>query len=63
LTASALNSEFNNILSDYNGGITNANISNSAAISVSKIATGLSGSLVGTSDSQTLTNKILTTPT
>jgi hypothetical protein len=63
LTASALNGEFNNILSDYNGSITNANISAGAAIAVSKIATGLSGSLVGTTDIQTLTNKTLTSPT
>lgn len=38
LTASALNGEFNNILNNYNGDITNANISASAAIATSKIA-------------------------
>ena len=38
LTASALNGEFNNILNDYNGGITNANISASAGISWSKVS-------------------------
>lgn len=37
LTASALNGEFSNILNDYNGGITNANISASAAIAYSKL--------------------------
>lgn len=64
LTASALNGEFNNIINDYNGGITNANISSSAAIATSKInATFPSGAIVGTTDSQTLTNKTLTTPT
>lgn len=38
LTASALNGEFNNIVNDYNGGITNANISASAAIGWSKVS-------------------------
>lgn len=37
LTASDLNAEFDNIVNDYNGGITNANISGSAAISASKL--------------------------
>lgn len=84
VTASNLNGEFNNILNDYNGNITNANIAsgaaiaaskldlagqitnamiaNAAGIAISKINTGLSGSLVGTTDTQTLTNKTLTTP-
>lgn len=44
LTASDLNAEFNNILNDYNGGITNANINASAAIAYSKIS--LSGSII-----------------
>lgn len=64
LTASDLNAEFDAILTDYNGGITNANIAADAAIATSKINTTFpSGTIVGTSDSQTLTNKTLTSPT
>lgn len=64
LTATALNAEFDNILSNYNGGITNANIDPSAAIATSKIsATFPSGTIVGTTDSQTLSSKTLTKPT
>ena len=65
LTASALNGDFNDIVSDYNGGITNANISASASIASTKLAgspTFPSGTIVGTTDSQTLTNKIITSP-
>ncbi len=40
LTASIWNDEFSNILDDYNGGLTNANISASAAIATSKLADG-----------------------
>lgn len=40
LTATDLNAEFSNILNDYNGSIVNANISASAAIGLSKLATG-----------------------
>lgn len=64
LTASALNGEFNNILNDYNGSITNANISASAAIALTKLASTpatLTGSEVLTN--KTLTNPILTKPT
>ncbi|SRR6266702_4268968 len=43
LTASALNGEFNNILNDYNGGVTNANISGSAGIAESKLTFSGSG--------------------
>ena len=64
LTATALNGNFNDIVNDYNGNITNANISASAAIATSKInATFPSGTIVGTTDTQTLTNKTLTAPT
>lgn len=61
LTAAQLNAEFNNLLNAP--GIVNADISAGAAIAVSKIATGLSGSLVGTTDVQTLSFKTLTKPT
>ena len=58
LTASQLNGEFNNLLNAPQ--IVNADISGSAAIAISKIATGISGSVVGTSDAQTLTDKRIT---
>lgn len=79
LTASDLNAEFNNVLNDYNGGITNANISGSAAIAYSKLsltgsvlnadlagsiaASKISGTAATLSGTETLTNKTLTTPT
>src|SRR3990167_10859066 len=55
LTADALNGEFNNIVNDYNGGITNANISASAGIALSKLAS-TPATLTGT---ETLTNKTI----
>lgn len=58
LTASQLNGEFNNLLNAPQ--IVNADISGSAAIAISKIATGISGSVVGTTDVQTVTNKSIT---
>ncbi len=42
------------------GNIVNGDISNSAAIAVSKINTGISGNIVGTTDTQTVTNKRIT---
>ena len=59
LTAADLNAEFNNIVNDYNGSITNANIDASAAIDITK----LSASVVSLTGTQTLTNKTLTSPT
>lgn len=64
LTAAALNAEFNNVLNGGVNSISNANIASDAAIATSKInATFPSGTIVGTTDSQTLTNKTITTPT
>ena len=79
LNAADLNAEFDNIVSDYNGSITNANIDASAAITYSKLSlTGgilnadLAGSIAATkisntaatlSDTQTLTNKTLISTT
>lgn len=37
LTSAALNGEFNNIINDYDGNITNANISDTAAIAFTKL--------------------------
>lgn len=58
LTAPALNGNFTDIVSDYNGNITNANISGSAAIAFSKLA-AVPATLSG---SETLSNKTLTKP-
>ncbi len=79
LNAADLNAEFDNIVSDYNGSITNANIDASAAIVYSKLnLTGailnadLAGSIAAAkitntaatlSDTQTLTNKTLISST
>lgn len=49
---------------NLSGSIVNADISNSAAIATSKINTTFpSGTIVGTTDTQTLSNKTLTKPT
>ena len=57
LTASDLNDEFDNIINDYNGSITNANISATAAIAWSKISkTGSSIADLGTYTLDALSN-------
>lgn len=56
LTAAIWNDEFANIYDDYNGGITNANISGSAAIAESKITFSGSGhGHTGGSDGKVIT--------
>lgn len=56
ITADVWNDEFDQIYSDYNGGITNANISSSAAISESKISfAGTSGQYPSSDGDGTLT--------
>ena len=63
LTAAALNGEFNAMLNGGINSISNANIASDAAIATSKInVTFPSGTIVGSSDTQTLTNKTLTSP-
>lgn len=57
-----LNSDFDTLYTLVNGLLDNANISPSAAIAVSKIATGISGSIVGTTDTQNLLNKTIISP-
>ena len=60
-TAAQFNGDFQALANEFNGNITNANISASAAIATSKIATTFpSGTVVGTTDTQTLTNKRIT---
>lgn len=57
-TAAQFNGDFQALANEFNGNITNANISSSAAIATSKINTTFpSGTIVGTTDTQTLTNK------
>lgn len=58
ITAAVWNDEWANIINDYNGNITNANIAADAAIALSKLAT-TPATLTGT---ETLTNKTLTSP-
>lgn len=55
-TASQFNGDFNAIVNDYNGGITDANIAAGAAIDVTK----LSSSVVSLTGTQTVTNKRIT---
>lgn len=59
LTASALNGNFTNVSDVVNGGIDNTNISASAGIALTKLAS-VPATLTG---SETLTNKTLTSPT
>lgn len=67
LTASALNGNFTTIVNDYNGSITNANISASAAIAITKLATINESSVVfsgsghghsGGTDGKTITKNV-----
>ena len=55
--ADQVDKEFDTIYNDYNGGISNDNISASAAIAISKIVTATLATLTGT---ETLTNKRIT---
>ena len=73
ILATDRNAEFNNIIDEFNGSIDNANIGSSAAIAYSKLnlssailsadLADISGTVVGTTDSQTLSGKTLTKPT
>lgn len=63
LTAADLNAEFNNIVNDYNGSISNANIASDAAIAYSKLS--LTGSvtnadLAGSIDKAKISNTAVT---
>lgn len=60
-TAAQFNGDFSTIVNEFNGSISNSNISASAAIATSKInATFPSGAIAGTTDTQTFTNKRIT---
>lgn len=63
MTATALNGEFNNILNNYNGGITDANIDAAAAIAESKLLFNGSGhGHSGGADGKTITIPAATPP-
>ena len=59
---SDLNADFDTLYNLVNGNLDNANIASGAAIAISKIATGITGAVVGTTDTQTLTGKTIVSP-
>ena len=65
LTAADLNAEFDGMLTGGINSISNANVATNAAIAQSKLAGTWpsSGIIVGTTDTQTLSGKTLTSPT